>query len=162
MGAQASPHLSYLLVEVKKALYVCLITPKAGSRGYQRGMAQIITALLYLYCGSGCKASVVASALTFHPPPPYYKFEAADEDGRDKEGQPLKLEKRRYRLRLSPELPSIPSDVVSRYSCHTIVSNTGTVVPLVLFEQHDAYFTIIVSHGNASDIGSMFIFYAML
>ncbi len=125
-------------------------------------MAQIIAALLYMYCGSGCKASVVASALTFHPPPPFYEFECADGDGKDEKGQVKRLVERKYRLKLSVELPAIPNEVVNRYSCHTIVTSTGTIVPLVLFEQHDSYFTIIVSHGNASDIGSMFIFYAML
>jgi len=32
----------------------------------------VLTALICLYCRSGCRASAVASALTFHPPEPFY------------------------------------------------------------------------------------------
>jgi hypothetical protein len=39
-------------------------------------MGGVVSYLLSLYCKSGCKASVVAAALTFFPPePPLYRIE---------------------------------------------------------------------------------------
>ncbi len=121
-------------------------------------MSKIVGALIYLYCSSGCKASVVASTLTFHPPEQYYDFQALESEDGDHVGTAPCL----YKLILSPELPPVPREVARSFSCHMIPSRTGTMVPIVLFTHTDAHFTIVVSHGNASDIGAMFIFYAML
>ena len=132
-------------------------------------MAKVICALVYLYCSSGCKAEKVASKLTFHPPTPYYDFETIEDegggDGQRTDGRELrkdKIAKEKYKLLLNPDLPAIPREVSRCYSCHMILTSTGTFVPLMCFTHKDAHFTIVVSHGNASDIGAMFIFYAML
>lgn len=120
-------------------------------------MANILGALAYLYCSSGCRAGTVASALTFHPPSPsFYDFEEK------KEGRAGEKYGSGYKLLLAPDLPAVPREVARCYSCHLVATATGTFVPLVLFTHEGAHFTIVVSHGNASDIGAMFIFYALL
>lgn len=124
-------------------------------------MANVLCALVYLYCSSGCRAGTVASALTFHPPnPAYYDFEESEKSSQvgDKAGEKYT----KYKLLLAPDLPAVPREVTRCYSCHLVTTATGTFVPLVLFTHEGAHFTIVVSHGNASDIGAMFIFYALL
>jgi hypothetical protein len=126
-------------------------------------MASILGALVYLYCSSGCRAGVVASALTFHPPsPPQYDFEEEEIENASDSADSSPPAKKQYNLLLAKDLPQVPREVARSYTSHLITTATGTFVPLVLFYHKDAHFTLIVSHGNASDIGAMFIFYAVL
>jgi len=108
----------------------------------------IISALLYLYCRSGCRADVVASALTFHPPSSFYDFEEV-EGG---EGQ--------WKLVLSSELryPKFDNQLLVRL----LTSKNKTRVPVLCFRMPGAKLTIIFSHGNATDIGAMYILFFMI
>ena len=66
-------------------------------------MANVLCALVYLYCSSGCRAGTVASALTFHPPnPAYYDFEESEKSSQvgDKAGEKYT----KYKLLLAPRL----------------------------------------------------------
>ena len=110
----------------------------------------IIGALLYLYCRSGCRADVVASALTFHPPQPWYEVCDADEE---EEGV-------LYTLRLAPALQHYPP--FEGLTTHMLKTKNGTWVPLLCFRVTGAKFTLVFSHGNATDCGAMYVLYYML
>lgn len=110
----------------------------------------IISALLYLYCRSGCRADVVASALTFHPPHPWYEVGDADEE---EEGV-------LYTLRLAPALQHYPA--FEGLTTHMLQTRNGTWVPLLCFRVPGAKFTLVFSHGNATDCGAMYVLYYML
>lgn len=108
----------------------------------------IISALLYLYCRSGCRADVVASALTFHPPSPFYDFEEVE----GAEGP--------WKLVLSSDLryPKFDNQLLVRL----LTSKNKTRVPVLCFRMPGAKLTIIFSHGNATDIGAMYILFFMI
>ena len=108
-------------------------------------MCGVVGALLSLYCRSGCRADVVASALTFHPPEPFYDFE---------EGEDGKL-----CIMLCEELYYPAFDGVTAHLLHT---KNKTRVPVMCFRTPGAKLTVIVSHGNATDCGAMYVFYSMI
>jgi len=170
--------------------------------GSHTKMGNVISALLCLYCRSGCRASTIASALTFHPPlPPYYDFAGAKDDhgkeataeyaddaeaGKDKaaggggsssgngigigsgSGSGSGLTKTPAGVAgpqttvFAPDLPTMPKHLVELHTAHMLVSANGTMVPVMLWTSPKAQFTIIVSHGNAADLGSMFYFNCLL
>lgn len=109
-------------------------------------MCGIIGALLCLYCKSGCRASVVASALAFHPPEPYYEFK-------------YDLEKKEFTVNFSNELSpvSYPNTRVTM-----IETKNRTKVPIIYLTHPEAKYTLLFSHGNATDCGAMYAVYVML
>ena len=110
-------------------------------------MGGVIGQLSYLYCRSGCQASVVASALTFHPPKPaFYKIKY-DETACT------------YSINFSPQANSVSYEDIT---VELLRTKTNTTIPMVLLRCKDAKFTIIYSHGNATDVGAMFFMYAMI
>lgn len=78
----------------------------------------------------------------------------------------------------SPQLGPVPATMTDRMEAHLIVSATGTLVPLMMWRKpptHSvtgrgaaastatcAQYTVIISHGNAADLGAMFGFNDML
>jgi hypothetical protein len=110
-------------------------------------MGGVIGQLSYLYCRSGCQASVVASALTFHPPnPPFYKF-VYDEATST------------YTLEFATQANAVKYDDLT---VELLRTSTHTTIPLVCLRHKGAKYTVIYSHGNATDCGAMFFLYAML
>lgn len=109
-------------------------------------MCGVVGALLCLYCRSGCSGSTVASALTFHPPTPNYKLEYDE-----------KLKK--YSILISDELPEIDFKAVKGLLIET---KSKTKVPILRLTCPGAKYTVIYSHGNATDCGAMFFMYAMI
>ena len=105
-------------------------------------MGAVVCKLLSLYCRSGCQASVVASALTFHPPEPLYEILEGKSAGE-------------YHIELSPDLPRIP-DYRDKLTVDIIATKTKTKIPIICFQTSGAKFTIIYSHGNATDCGAMY------
>ena len=88
----------------------------------------IIGALLCLYCRSGCQASVVASALAFHPPnPPYYEFDYNSETSE-------------YTFALANDVPTFEYENVKSVILET---PQKTKVPLVILRHPKAKFTIL-------------------
>lgn len=110
----------------------------------------IVGALLYLYCRSGCRADVVASALSFHPPEPFYDIE--EEEGSEGSGQSA-------RLLLNSELRYPPCE---NLTAHLLTTKNKTKVPVLCFRVEGAKLTVVFSHGNATDCGAMYILYFMI
>jgi abhydrolase domain-containing protein 17 len=50
----------------------------------------------------------------------------------------------------------------SNYTVHAIRTKQNTCVPLISLRHPDAKYTIIYSHGNATDIGAMFLIFTMI
>lgn len=135
-------------------------------------MGNIVCTLTAMYCRAGCKASVIASALTFHPPSPYYSYNdegcveendvAEYHDGLEADRKVI-LDKdfQRKHIQFDTDLGEIPGSMRDTFSTYLITTTNNTKVPIILFETENAYFTMIVSHGNASDMGSMLPFYAL-
>jgi len=109
-------------------------------------MGTIVSQLGYLYCKSGCQASVVASALTFHPPMPFYKITFNDATGV-------------YDIEFSPQTAHIEYEDLT---VELVRTKSKTTIPILCLRYPDAKFTLIYSHGNATDCGAMFIMYAMI
>lgn len=110
-------------------------------------MGNIVGALLCLYCRSGCQASVVASALTFHPPKSTYDVEK-DENSDT------------FRFLL---IEDIPRHITYRgLTVYLITTIKSTIIPVMCFHVPNAKKTIIYSHGNATDLGGMFHMYASM
>jgi hypothetical protein len=185
-------------------------------------MGQIVSALVCLYCRSGCKSSVVASALTFHPPDPNYSFEeedkgakagrdgkgkegggggggkSGDSEGKDKAGLNTSIAGIEYRpcsTTFLGDLQYLSDAVKAQHQAFFLTTSNGTQVPVMVWgakpkskakaaganprasptsssssssttnsstSTTTSQFTIIVSHGNAADLGSMYVFYSML
>lgn len=129
-------------------------------------MGGMLGVLVCLYCRSGCQASVVASALAyevfiisalfclllsslslrFHPPEPYYQF-VYDEISQS------------YSIFFAADVPEIPYDHIS---VELLDTKTNTKVPVVCLRFPGANLTILFSHGNAADCGSMFMMQVVL
>lgn len=110
-------------------------------------MGGVIGQLSYLYCRSGCQASVVASALTFHPPdPPFYKL-LYDEATAT------------YKIEFSSHANSVQYEDLT---VELLRTSAHTTIPLVCLRHKGAKYTVIYSHGNATDVGAMFFLYAMM
>jgi hypothetical protein len=83
----------------------------------------------------------------FHPPePPYYDFD-------------YDILTDTYSFALADEIPTIPFD---DYTVHVIPTKHNTCVPVILLRHPEAKYTIIYSHGNATDIGAMYLIYVMM
>jgi hypothetical protein len=81
----------------------------------------------------------------------------------EKSGSNRDLTKSVFKIVLCDMLPTVPSYLSGKVSGHMVtVPESNTLVPLVVMRHPEAYFTVIFSHGNAADVGSMFTFYWML
>ena len=98
----------------------------------------VVGAIGSLWCKSGCKTAVVASALTFFPPPPSY-------DVREVDGVWVC----EYDPMITP--PGPDEEVI----VSMVRTRRGNDIPLFHFLCPGAHFTLIHSHGNATDCGAM-------
>lgn len=118
-------------------------------------MCGTLGALLYLYCGSGCDASSVASALAFHPPDPFYYFtknrttDRYDLRFKDQGGE------NSYRTAQFAD----NDNIVTPY---LIEPENGGSIPILFFKCPQSKYTVLYSHGNATDIGAMYLLYRYL
>lgn len=124
-------------------------------------MCGIVGLLLRMYCGSWCDASVVASALAFHPPTPMYAIKW-------NEGKKIFefIFKDPYLIEMY--CPNSAAGLVkdSTLSVHMIdiidtprccgVKINNNKLPVILFRSPNAKYTLLYSHGNAADLGSMY------
>lgn len=113
-------------------------------------MCGVVGALICIYCRSGCSGSTVASALAFQPPEPFYEL---DYDETTKKCD----------IRFTSELETLLTNVhmIDNISA-TIVKANSSMIPICCIRSPDAEFTIVYSHGNATDIGAMIMVYAMM
>jgi len=79
--------------------------------------------------------------IRFHPPDPYYQL-AFDESSQS------------YSIFFASEVPEIQYD---HLSVEVLETKNKTKVPLLCLRYPGASITIIFSHGNASDCGSMYL-----
>eukprot|EP01031_Cornospumella_fuschlensis_P024686 gene24686-29829_t len=101
-----------------------------------------------MYCSSGCQASVVASALAFHPPdPPLYEL------AYDPSQNQMKVH---FSDLLAPVRPNDFLEV------HVLTSKNFCKIPVFLLRHPQATEALLYSHGNASDIGAMYPVYALI
>ena len=103
-------------------------------------MGGVVGQLAVVFCCSGCRGSVVASALAFHPPhPPIYD---------------IINEKGIYKFRIDETIIELQTEMIT--------TATGTRIPLICIRSKNAKYTFLFSHGNATDIGAMLSFYLSL
>ena len=103
-------------------------------------MGGVVSYLGCLLCRSGCKPSIVAAALTFYPPDPaYYAVE--------------KRTKGMHKLIPHPGLPLLPYEGLE---VHFIPTSKQTSICAFYFPVQNARHTLLYSHGNAADLGSMY------
>ena len=82
----------------------------------------------------------------FHPPPPFYKINYNEATGA-------------YDIEFSPLAAHIDYE---NLTVELIRTKTKTTIPVLCLKYPGAKYTLIYSHGNATDCGAMFIMYAML
>jgi len=99
-----------------------------------------------LFFKSGCSGSAVASALAFHPPDSLYDLCLNETTGK-------------YSIELCS---GIPRCKFKDLEVDVVTTKSKTAVPVLLFRAAHAKHTIIYSHGNATDCGAMFAYYANL
>jgi abhydrolase domain-containing protein 17 len=104
-------------------------------------MGGVVGSLVTIYCYSGCQGTLVASALAFHPPPPQYSLDF-DEGTKT------------YTFLLDGVKPPIP------VSATMISTSTNSKIPIICIRSPGARMSILFSHGNATDLGAMFGFFA--
>lgn len=132
-----------------------------------------------LFCRSGCSGSEVASNLAFvllhlslllffplspppsphsphspsqfflfrfHPPDPLYELRQNKQTGE-------------YFIELFPEISSQP---FPNLQTHRLQTKSKSMITLLFFPIDGAHYTIIFSHGNATDCGAMFSHFVLL
>lgn len=135
-------------------------------------MCNVVCQLLYFYFRSGCRASAVASALTyafnrfniwfyvilrrFHPPDPYYRI-AQVTLPTSANSTPTSTTTT-HTITFSSEIPSI---TYPGLQIHFLPVGKHSIL-LLYFPSPQATATIIFSHGNATDCGAMFAYYARI
>jgi pimeloyl-ACP methyl ester carboxylesterase len=82
----------------------------------------------------------------FHPPSPFYDITFDEET-------------KKYSVAFSEDLPDVPFENLKATILET---KTKTKVPVLCLTYPGAKYTIIYSHGNATDCGAMFVMYAMI
>lgn len=101
-------------------------------------MCGVVGALVCMLCRNCCSAGAVASQLTFFPPhPPFYKVQ-------DKDGQ--------LEIIIDESLPPKPYE---NMEVTYVTTRRRKRVLVVLYKCPGAKYTILYSHGNATDCGSM-------
>lgn len=106
-----------------------------------------IIILVCLFCKSGCSGSDVASSLAFHPPEPLYEIKQNKHTGD-------------YIIDLYPEISH--QIEYPGLQVHCIETKSKSKIILLFFPVEGAHYTIIFSHGNATDCGAMYSHYALL
>ena len=108
-------------------------------------MSGPVSALMTLLCQSGCNPGAVISALSFHPPkPPYYQIVENIEDGKKS-------------LTLADDVHPVLKFATGTIRVERLVDKSeGCDIPLVAFLVPNAKYTLLYSHGNATDIGGMY------
>lgn len=106
-------------------------------------MGGVVGTLVQIYCCSGCQGTVVASALAFHPPPCCYSLDHNEKT-------------QTYSFILDGDPVQIP--VIATM----VTTSTKSKIPLICIRSPGSKTCILFSHGNATDIGAMFTFYAAL
>lgn len=115
-------------------------------------MGSVLGTLICIYCSSGCQGSVVASSLAFHPPEPFYDILVNDDT-------------KECNLILSEEvIHSMGALKTDNITAYTIVTKSKTTIPIIFIKckKPNPKYTIIFSHGNATDCGAMMAVYAMM
>jgi len=95
--------------------------------------------LLCFWCKGGCSTAKVAGALTFFPPEPNYSV------SRDESTKKLKFV-------VNPDLEPIPFE---RTEVVILTTKKKRSICAVLYTAPGAKYTILYSHGNATDLGAM-------
>lgn len=110
-------------------------------------MGGVVCRLAIIFCCSGCQPSLVASMLAFHPPDPSYKFVRNDRTGE-------------YDVVLKQNMES----GIPRFDSKAVfvTTSTGSKIPVICFSSLGTKKTLLYSHGNATDIGVMFLFFVIL
>lgn len=83
----------------------------------------------------------------FHPPDPCYKLDYHEEDGK-------------YSFRFTDDATNV--NTANNITFDMLTTKNKTKVPIVVFTYPKAKYTILYSHGNATDCGAMFQMYALL
>jgi len=112
-------------------------------------MSDVVFQLLKLLCFSGCNPGAVVAALSFHPPKPaYYELEPHREgaDGN-----------KELRINLGEDVHPVLSFVTGRVRVERLIDRElNCDVPVICFMVPAAKFTLLFSHGNATDMGGMY------
>lgn len=139
-------------------------------------MCGIIGTLLYFYCRSGCQASVVASFLAFHPPESTYDVVETESESTVNANQitDMKFTKKNDKYAIIDvednehkcygfvfledidQLHPIGCIITGNPSTHIITTATKTKIAVLYFQYPNATKTILLSHGNATDLGGMY------
>lgn len=98
-------------------------------------MINIVSSIIYFPFGN-----------RFHPPDPFYRFKYSEQTGQ-------------YTLEM---LEDIPVRYSSKTSVHLIETKNKTKVPIFYLQFPQAKYTILYSHGNATDCGGMLPLYELL
>lgn len=117
-----------------------------------RSMGGVVCTLGYLYCRSGCQASVVASALAFHPPIPTYAFKYDAETDSYSVEFDMDMGYANY----------LNYDMKENLHVNLIETKSKTKIPIFIYRHPRATKTILFSHGNASDCGIMANLYILI
>lgn len=84
----------------------------------------------------------------FHPPdPPSYRIDKDEESGK---------------YVLSCEASETRPDLCRGLFVDVVTTSSKTKIPIICFRHPEATLTLIYSHGNATDLGGMFIMYAVM
>lgn len=86
------------------------------------------------------------SSCRFHPPSPFYEITYNEET-------------KKYSIAFSTDLPDVRYE---NLKVTILETKTKTKVPVLCLTHPEAKYTIIYSHGNATDCGAMFVMYAMI
>ncbi|CAK4620478.1 hypothetical protein LEN26_016305 [Aphanomyces euteiches] len=109
-------------------------------------MGGVVGSLFMLWVRSGFSSATVAAALTFFPPEPTYTIE------RDESDTNCKI----HHLINENERHKSAAKVIM------VRTKQGNEIPCFVFTYPEAKFTLIFSHGNATDCGAMYLRYLSL
>lgn len=126
-------------------------------------MCEPVCALLYLFLCSGCNPQVVASRLAFHPPnPPFYQLHPIEKEASSEEESAIKKlppYSKEMRFKLAPGVSTMSLRDVKTY---VLTSNQQTAIPIFCIRHFAPKYTILFSHGNATDIGAMHLVFIIM
>jgi hypothetical protein len=109
--------------------------------------------LIELWCNSGCSGKTVAENLAFHPPdPPSYRLAHVRKPAPGGAGRGGSVGGLGYEWILDSTLRKLAFEDVS---VAEITTDKGNVIPVFTFSYPGAFYTLLVSHGNAADCGVM-------
>ena len=83
---------------------------------------------------------IVTLTSRFHPPDPLYEIISNGDD---------------YKVNISPELPT-PPDFPGVIKVDMALTLSNSKIPIICFIIKEAKYTMIYSHGNATDCGAMY------